>query len=233
MDTSLCFLIPAYNEENSIPSIVESLKSHFPQSTVVVINDGSTDKTLEVAQKLNVVILDLVNNLGIGGAVQTGLLFASRCKFNLVVQIDGDGQHIVEEVPKLVNPVIEGSAAYVIGSRWLGDVKYQSSKGRRFGIVLLSKLVSFKSGSKFTDVTSGFRAMNNDVLNLLVNDYSKDFPEIGAILKISNSSHKVLEVSTKMLNREHGKSSITKLKSIYYMTMEIITILITSKMVRN
>ena len=233
MGPSVCFLIPAFNEEKSLPFIIDSLKFNYPKSTIVVVNDESTDSTLLVAKAMKVVVLDLVNNLGIGGAVQTGLLFAQKNNFDITVQIDGDGQHIVEEISKLIQPLDDDIADYVIGSRWLNDVEFNSSKSRRFGIALLSKLVSYKSGSRFTDVTSGFRAMNNDVLNLLANDYSKDFPEIGAILKISNSSHRVLEVSTKMLNREHGKSSITKLKSIYYMTMEIITILITTKMVRN
>ena len=103
MDKSLCFIIPAYNEELSIPQLVKEINDHFPKTTTIVINDCSTDSTSKIAKDLGVVVLDLENNLGIGGAVQTGLRFASENHFEVAVQIDGDGQHIVSEVHKLLS----------------------------------------------------------------------------------------------------------------------------------
>lgn len=229
MDKSLCFIIPAYNEELSIPQLVKEINDHFPKTTTIVINDCSTDSTSKIAKDLGVVVLDLENNLGIGGAVQTGLRFASENHFEVAVQIDGDGQHIVSEVHKLLSEMFEKNADYAIGSRWIVDYGFKSTFSRKIGIKLLSSLVSKKTKIKFTDVTSGFRAMNTSVLNILSASYEKDFPEVSAIMTIAALNKKIIEVPIRMNERLHGESSITRLKSIYYMTLEVITIFISRK----
>ena len=227
MTPSLCFVIPAFNEEKTIISVIDSIKIEFPESTIVVINDNSTDKTGFFAHKSGVITIDLINNLGIGGAVQTGLKFASKSEFEFVIQMDSDGQHLASEVKTLLHPLKVNRADYVIGSRWLEETEYKSSRSRRLGIIFLSRITTKKAGKRFTDVTSGFRAMSKEVAQVLAMNYEKDFPEISAILKIVGLGYRVEEVPVTMKERTHGESSITRLKSLYYMTLETITILIT------
>jgi glycosyltransferase involved in cell wall biosynthesis len=229
MNKSLCFVIPAYNEELSIPHLVNEITNHFPNATTIVINDCSTDSTSKIARNLGVVVLDLQNNLGIGGAVQTGLKYASEKNFDIAIQLDGDGQHIVTEVHGLLLEMSRQNADYAIGSRWIVDFGFKSTFSRRMGIKLLSSLVSKKTKLKFTDVTSGFRAMNSSVLNILSTTYEKDYPEVSAILAIAALDKKIIEVPVRMNERQHGESSITRLKSVYYMTLELITIFISRK----
>lgn len=217
----MCFIVPAFNESASIGSVVTDLLSLYPSSSVLVIDDNSSDETSKVAIKFGAKVIRLSNNLGIGGAVQTGLIFARDMNYEIAVQFDGDGQHLASEVSCLINPILDLSADYVVGSRWIVDKGFKSSKSRRVGIRLLSILLSKKIDQRLTDVTSGFRAMNKKTIELFSNEYSKDFPEIDAIMTAKNHSIVIKEVPVQMKERAHGASSISKISSIYYMTLAL------------
>jgi glycosyltransferase involved in cell wall biosynthesis len=229
MNRELCFIVPAYNEESSIQEISKSLQRIYPTSTVLVIDDGSSDSTAEFARNSGAIVISLINNLGIGGAVQTGLKYALRNNYKIAVQFDADGQHLADEVKKIITPIYEGKADYVIGSRWLLDHGYSGKFSRKTGIWILSKAISIKLNQKITDPTSGFRAMNNRTIKILANDYSKDYPEIDALISVNKNFMKILEVPVKMVDRIFGVSSIRKLTSIYYMVMKLLTIILTKK----
>ena len=225
----ICVIIPAFNEQDSILEVVRSLKSEHPDFTIVVINDCSTDKTENVAKSSGAEVISLTNNLGIGGAVQTGMLYAMKEKFDIAVQFDGDGQHLAHEIQKIIEPLVYGRADLVIGSRWLDGNRFESNKSRRIGSLILCRLVSWKSQIKFTDVTSGFRAFNKDSINLFSASYPKDFAEITAILSAHENRLRVVEVPVEMKKRMHGTSSIHLFASIYYMIMEIFIIIFFGK----
>jgi len=222
---SMCVIIPAFNEELAIEKVIASIKEEFPVATVLVIDDNSSDRTSFIANAAGAEVINLTNNLGIGGAVQTGLLYSRSKQFELTIQVDGDGQHIANEIQKLINPIIQGEADYVIGSRWLVDTNHKSKLARRLGIRILSSAVSMKINNHLTDVTSGFRAMNKEAIEILSVTYSKDFPEVGALINVFKSGLSIKEVSTYMNQRTTGKSSISGFKSIYYMVIEIVTII--------
>lgn len=225
MGSNICFIVPAFNECESIENVIDSIRLSYPNSVICIINDNSGDNTANLARKKGAVVINLINNLGIGGAVQTGLIYAKNNNFDLAVQFDGDGQHIATEVHKIISPIIMGESNYCIGSRWKNKTEYKSSFMRRVGIYILSNLVSRKTKHCFTDVTSGFRAFDNKTINLLAGNYPKDYPEVTAILIAAMHDLKMKEVSVDMQNRIYGKSSIKTLSALYYMSLEIFTIL--------
>jgi glycosyltransferase involved in cell wall biosynthesis len=212
-----CVIIPAYNEEKSIESVVRSVNEHVVGATVVVVNDGSKDDTEEKARAAGAVVLSLPLNLGIGGAVQSGYKYALRQGFEFAVQIDGDGQHNPSETQHLVTQLIEGDCDLVIGSRWLGRGDYVAPRNRRFGMKFLEALVSWRAGSHFTDTTSGFRGLNRRAIELFATHYPIDYPEVESIVLARHFGLRVKEVPVKMNPREHGTSSIKGLKTLYFM----------------
>ena len=154
-------LVPAHNEESTIAGVVGEIKRFDPDFDVLVIDDGSTDETARAAQLAGADVVSLPFNLGIGGAVQTGLQFAHRNDFDIAVQVDGDAQHDPMEIPKILGPVVEGHADLVVGSRFLGEGEYEPPLSRLLGIKLLSRLVSLLVRERVTDPTSGFRARSS------------------------------------------------------------------------
>ena len=151
-------IVPALNEVENIGLVVQNLKSTSPWLDVLVIDDGSTDQTAEVARAHGAKVISLPVNLGIGGAVQTGFLYAVKNHYNVALQVDGDGQHRAEEIEKLIDPVLQGQADVTIGSRFLAKTSYKSPWPRRLGIYFLSKTIQSVVRKTYTDPTSGFRA---------------------------------------------------------------------------
>jgi len=189
----------------------------MPGATVVVVDDGSRDSTAPRAKLAGATVLSLPLNLGIGGAVQTGFKYALRHQFAFALQIDGDGQHDPSETFHLFGPLLEKSADIVIGSRWLGRGNYVAPKSRRFGMKFLESLVSKKAGARYSDTTSGFRAMNEKAVSLFATDYPSDYPEVESILLARHHGLRVVEVPVVMKAREHGTSSIRGLRTLYFM----------------
>jgi glycosyltransferase involved in cell wall biosynthesis len=210
-------VIPAFNEEHTVGDVVSSVYRAVPGACVVVVNDGSTDETAERAAAAGATVISLCFNLGVGGAVQTGYLYALRHHLDICVQIDGDGQHDPAEVPRLIEPLLAGRADMVVGSRWLGRGDYHAPRGRRLGMKILAALVHWRINTPVTDPTSGFRAVGRRCIDLFAGTYPTDFPEVESLLLATAHGLRVRETPVRMHPRAFGYSSITGLRSAYYM----------------
>jgi len=210
-------IIPAYNEQENILQTIHDLDKYYPYIDRVVINDDSQDKTKEILEKNHINHINLPVNLGIGGGVQTGYLYAFENGYDIAVQMDGDGQHCASELHKIIKPILSGEADLVVGSRFLEKEGFQSSFLRRAGIKFLSRLILCCTGNRIYDVTSGFRAVNRRFIEIFAKDYAQDYPEPEAIVVVSKHHGKILEVPVVMRERRHGESSIKALQSLYYM----------------
>lgn len=221
----VCIIIPAYNEEESVPHVIRSIRHLHPTFDVLVVNDGSTDQTASVAREAGATVVTLLQNLGIGGAVQTGFIHAVRSGYDVAVQVDADGQHKAEELPKILAPIYEGVADMVVGSRFGDQGGYQSTPTRRVGILLLSTIVSLFARQRLRDVTSGFRAVNRQGITLFAREYATDYPEVDSLLLAKREGLRLQEVAVAMEPRQAGRSSITALKSAYYMIKVTLAVL--------
>ncbi len=210
-------VIPAYNEEKNIYEVVKKVQRSNVDIDVVVVNDGSTDNTAQRAGMAGAIVLDLPLNVGIGGAVQTGYLYAMQRGYDVVVQIDGDGQHDPADLPFLLDKLASDEADMVIGSRFVEQTDYQPGFFRKIGILFFAHLISFLTGERFTDTTSGYRAANRKVIALFADYYPSDYPEPETIVYLKRRGIRVKEVSARMKERAGGCSSITPVKSIFYM----------------
>lgn len=223
----LLIVIPAYNEEGAVGKVVEEVKRHLPQADVLVVNDGSIDLTSDKAKIAGATVLELPFNLGIGGAMQAGYKYAYEKGYDIAIQVDGDGQHDPKEIPNLLRALEEKQVDMAIGSRFIDDsTEYRSSMMRRVGIAFFSKVISMIVGQKITDPTSGFRAANRKVIRLFASSYPQDYPEPEALVFLSKSGLKVAEVSAIMNQRYAGESSITKIRSVYYVVKVLLAILV-------
>lgn len=221
-------IIPAYNESESLPSLFDQLKTEILDYDILVIDDGSDDGTGEVCNKYGVPVLRLPVNLGIGGAVQAGYMYASENNYDVIVRIDGDGQHPPEEIKAVARPVIEGEADYVFGSRFMQNVSFRSSPMRRFGISFLSLILKLTTGKAYKDVTSGFTACSREVGVIFSNYFPKDYPEPECIMIMHRNRKRIAEVPVTMRKRIAGKSSINISKTGYFMLKVSLAILLAS-----
>ncbi|KQX64658.1 glycosyltransferase family 2 protein [Paenibacillus sp. Root444D2] len=211
-------IIPAYNEDMTIAGVVASIKREQPEMDIVIVNDGSTDRTSAVARALqHAAVIDLPVNLGIGGAMQTGFMYAARNGYDIAIQIDADGQHDPEALAQIMEPILTGHVDCCIGSRFLVKTAYRSAWNRRLGILFFTWMISWMIGKTFTDPTSGFRAVNRPIIELFARYYPEDYPEVEAVVLLERQQFRVKEVSVLMHARKAGHSSITPVKSLYYM----------------
>lgn len=219
-------IIPAYNEAESILKVVQSVSELGYD--YVVVNDGSRDATLEICRDNDLNVLDLPQNLGIGGAVQAGHKYAQRYGYDVDIQFDGDGQHDAAYLGALISE-IERGGDLVVGSRYLvPSGGFQSTAMRRFGKSLLSNVIRFVSGVNVTDPTSGFRACGKRAIDLFCDEYPTDYPEPESIVSALKSGLIVGEVPVLMHERQGGTSSIGVISSAYYMIKVTLSILIVS-----
>lgn len=221
-------IIPAYNEQHTIKSVVRRIEICVPHADILVINDGSKDATSKEARETVANVIDLPYNLGIGGAMQTGYLYAKNNNYDIAVQVDADGQHDPKYIKDLIEPVINDRADVVVGSRYVNKTGYQSSACRRIGILFFSFLVSLLINQKVKDTTSGFRAVNRKVIEYYADHYPTDYPEVDVLVKLKKRNFRIVELPVKMLERQGGKSSITALRSVYYMIKVSLSLLIGS-----
>lgn len=219
-------IIPAYNEEGSVGNVVEGIKRYLPGTDALVVNDGSCDHTPEIAEASGATVINLPFNLGIGGAMQAGYKYAFEKGYAIAIQVDGDGQHDPKEIPKLLRALEEKEVDMVIGSRFMGDSAFKSSTMRRVGISIFSKVISWIVGQEITDPTSGFRAANQKAIGLFNTDYPQDYPEPEVLVLLHKCGLRTTEVSIGMSERCAGESSITKLRSVYYMVKVLLAIFI-------
>lgn len=219
-------IIPAYNESENIVNTVKEIKEKASDFDYVVINDCSSDKTLEILENNHLNYINLPVNLGIGGAVQTGYKYALEHEYDMAVQVDGDGQHDPAYLHSLEDTLIKENADMVIGSRFIKNEGFQSTFVRRMGIVYFTKMIKSLTGTTITDPTSGFRLVNKDVIALFANDYPRDYPEPESIVALLKRKKKVIEVPVQMKERQGGESSIRLWNSVYYMIKVSIAILV-------
>ena len=221
----ILLIVPAYNESESIVEVSQTIRK--AGYDFIVVNDGSTDNTLEVCKANGVPVINLSTNLGIGGAVQTGHMYALERGYDIDIQFDGDGQHDISSVPALVDAIRSG-ANLVIGSRFISkdDSNFQSTGLRRLGIKWLSAVIRFVTGVQVHDVTSGFRACDRNAIILFSRDYPIDYPEPESIVSAIKHHLAVKEVPAKMKRRQGGTSSIRAFSSMYYMIKVSLAILI-------
>jgi glycosyltransferase involved in cell wall biosynthesis len=219
-------IVPALNEEANVRAVIDEIRTFDPGFDIVVVDDGSVDRTAAVAAKAGAHVLRLPFNLGIGGAVQTGFRYAFEHGYELAVRVDGDGQHDPAQLGRVLGPVLDGNADIVVGSRFAGAGGYRSSRSRRAGIRLLAWTVSALVRQRVTDTTSGFQALNRDGIRLFAADYPHDYPEVEATVMVVKHRLRLAEVPVSMRERAAGRSSITAVRSIYYMVKVLIAIFV-------
>lgn len=218
-------IIPAYNEEGSIIRTVADIRENAPDFDYIIINDCSTDRTKYICHDNNLNYLDLPVNLGIGGAVQTGYLYAARNNYDVAIQFDGDGQHSATYLESMASH-IEAGSSMVIGSRFIEKEGFQSSSLRRLGIKYFTVLIKLLTGKTITDPTSGMRMVNKELINFFSKNYPKDYPEPESVVTILKKKYLVKEVPVIMNERTEGVSSISLIKSVYYMIKVSLAMLI-------
>lgn len=231
----ILLIIPAYNEEANILNVCKEIEEFNKENNenfdYVVINDGSKDNTEKVLVENNLNHVKLINNLGIGGAVQTGYKYAEQNNYDIAIQVDGDGQHDISYVRKLCEPIIANEADMAIGSRFLKDSpsSFKSTAMRRLGKNIISFIIKLLTHKKITDPTSGFRAVNRELIARFANNYPLQYPEPVSTKGIIRDKYRVKEIPVSMKERQGGKSSIDFFKSIDYMIKVCFSLVIGSK----
>ena len=229
MKNKILLIIPAYNEEKSIKKTIDTILT--TKYDYIIINDGSTDSTKQILDQNHYNYIDLTTNLGIGGAVQTGYKYAYEQDYDIAIQFDADGQHNIDYIEDLIQPIITDQADLTIGSCFI-DKKaknQRSSKIRRLGIKFLSGTIYLFSGKHLFDPTSGVRAANRRVIQYFANHYPLEYPEPVSNYELLRSNrYKIKEVPVKMNKRLAGKSSIHSWKSVYAAVNVFLSIIILS-----
>ena len=226
-------IIPAYNEESSVAQVIKEIQALERAYDIVVVNDGSTDRTLQEATKAGANVLSLPINLGIGAAMQTGFRYAVRHNYDCAVQVDGDGQHPPVEIPGLVDVIERGGTDVVIGSRFLEGRGFQSTFSRRIGIRYFQFLHQLLTHVHITDSTSGFRALNRRTLEIVERYYPDEYPEAESIVLYALNGLIIYEVPVSMRERQGGVSSIRRLTGVYYMFKVTLAIIFTHMRLRK
>ena len=230
----IILIVPAYNEEENILKVCEMIKKYndFNEQKLdyIIINDCSTDNTLNILKDNRLRHINLINNLGIGGAVQTGYKYAYENNYDIAIQFDGDGQHDINYIETICKPIINGQADMCIGTRYLDKTssKFQSTAIRRLGSGLISLFIKIFAGEKITDPTSGFRAVNKKVIEEFTKEYPKEYPEPESTVSLLVNNYKISEVPVSMNERKAGKSFVTPFKSIDYMVKVLLAIIVDS-----
>lgn len=221
-------IIPAYNEEESIAHVIREVKESASFADIVVINDGSADRTSAIARECGASVLDLPHNLGIGGAVQAGYKLADRLGYDIVLRLDGDGQHDPQEIPHLLMPVLGDLTDVAFGSRFCREgVTYKAPLPRRLGIALFATLVSLITGQRTYDATSGMLCANRKGIKCFARYHPQDYPEVESHVLLHKAGLRRLEIPVAMRPRMGGQSSIRLLASVYYAFKVSLAVLIT------
>lgn len=210
-------IIPAYNEVKNLDKVISDLRTNAENFDYLIINDCSADDTAAFCKERGYPVLNLPVNLGIGGAVQTGYLYACQNGYQVVVQFDGDGQHKAIYLEDMYRMMMESGSDLVIGSRFIEKEGFQSSGIRRVGIRYFSFLIRLLTRQVILDPTSGMRMARGDLISYFAEHYPKDYPEPEVIVAAARLKKKITEYPVKMKERTEGVSSISATKSIYYM----------------
>ena len=209
-------IIPALNEEDSLPGLLDEVRQAAPWADLLVVDDGSRDATSRVAGSRGVAVLRHAVNLGVGAALQTGFRWAIQQDYAIGVQLDADGQHDPKDLEALVAPVREGRCDLSIGSRYVTRTAYRTPLFRRIGMMVFSAVVRLALGRRIADTTSGFRAYGRRVMEVCQDDFPRDFPDAPLLIALARRGFRFLEVPVEMREREAGRSFYTLGKALYY-----------------
>jgi glycosyltransferase involved in cell wall biosynthesis len=215
-DRDVLVIIPALDEEGSLPSTLERVRRAAPWADLLVVDDGSQDATAELARARGVPVLRHAVNLGVGAALQTGFRYAVERGYTIGVQLDADGQHDPAELLALVDPVRQGRCDVAIGSRYITRTAYRTPRLRRLGMILFSAVVWLAVRQRVADTTSGYRAYGRAVMDVCARDFPRDFPDAPLLIALARRGFRFLEVPVQMREREAGRSFYTLSKSLYY-----------------
>jgi len=210
-------VVPAFNEQESLPALISEIVA--AGYDIVVVDDASTDNTEQAARKNGVPVISLSNNLGIGGAVQSGFLFALRRDYDIVVQVDGDGQHDPRQISTIIGPIVAGEADCVVGSRYhpaRPDTDYRTPILRRMGMRFSTAILWLVTGVRIYDTTSGFRALNRKAVAFFARRYPSDHPEAEALLVLHQVGFRIVEVPVSMRSRKAGSSLFSPFRAAVY-----------------
>ena len=219
-------IVPAFNEEGAIAGVIDEIRAFDQRFEIVVVDDGSADRTAAIARASGAHVIRLPFNLGIGGAVQTGFRYAWEHGFQIAVRVDGDGQHDPSQLGAILAPVLAGETDIAVGSRFVGEPSYRTSRSRRLGIRILAWTVSALVRQRVTDPTSGFQALNRHGIALFAADLPHDYPEVEATVMVFRHRLRMREVPVRMRERAAGRSSIGAFASVYYMTKVLLAIFV-------
>jgi len=226
IDKKILVIVPAYNEADTIGRVIEKTQHSLPSADILVVNDGSSDSTSAISKQRGAMVLDLSYNLGIGAAMQTGYKFADRMGYDIAVQCDADGQHHPAQIKKLIDTLTNDGVDMVLGSRYLRKKRFRSFVFRRLGVLMFSRVLSLIVRQRLTDTTSGFRAVNRELIKSFSTFYPRDYPEPEALVLLHREGFTMKEISVNMSSRKGGNSSITLWRSIYYMAKVMLSIFI-------
>jgi glycosyltransferase involved in cell wall biosynthesis len=223
--------IPAWNEESSIVGVIEGVREALPEADVLVVDDGSTDATAERARGAGSRVASLPFNQGVGAAQQTGYMYALRGGYEICAHLDGDGQHLPSELARLVKEIEDGKADMVVGSRYRDrgpalEDDYRAGFPRRTGQHLFRLIVSLSTRQRFTDTTSGMRAVNRRAMTLFSERYSPEFAEVESVQRAVLQGLRVEELPVRMLSRSEGRSFLTPLRSAFYIFKTLVVLLV-------
>jgi glycosyltransferase involved in cell wall biosynthesis len=223
--------IPAWNEESSIVGVIEGVREALPEADVLVVDDGSTDATAERARGAGSRVASLPFNQGVGAAQQTGYMYALRGGYEICAHLDGDGQHLPSELARLVKEIEDGKADMVVGSRYRDrgpalEDDYHAGFPRRTGQHLFRLIVSLSTRQRFTDTTSGMRAVNRRAMTLFSERYSPEFAEVESVQRAVLQGLRVEELPVRMLSRSEGRSFLTPLRSAFYIFKTLVVLLV-------
>lgn len=229
-DSKVLVIIPAYNEEKNIAKVIADIQKSVHSVSILVVNDGSSDNTTQVAKKAGAIVVTHPFNMGYGVACQTGFKYALEKDYDYAVQIDGDGQHEPLCIPDLLREVQNDSADVVIGSRFLGNCVYKTQFARRVGMILFRFIASTIIRQKVTDPTSGFQAFSKNVIKFYASDaYPIDFPDADVIIMLNRAGFRIKEVPVIMYQKVESKKSMHSgiLKPLYYIFKMFLSIFVT------
>ena len=209
-------IVPAHNEEASLPATLAEVRTKAPGVDVLVVDDGSRDGTSRAAGEAGVKVVRHPVNLGVGGALQTGFRWAVEKGYDVGVQLDADGQHDPAYLGVLLAPVLEGRCDVSIGSRFVEATGYRAPLNRRIGMMVFQAVVKLAIGRRITETTSGFRAYSRPVMQVCQHDFPKDFPDAPLLIGLARLGFRLDEVPVVMRERQAGRSFYTLGKQLYY-----------------
>lgn len=230
LHTNTLVIIPVFNEAESIVGLLHEIHETYPRLDILVVNDASKDGSGRLAESTGLAtVINLPINLGIGGSVQTGFKYARENGYQAVLQFDGDGQHKVSEIKKLLRPIKDDEADVVIGSRFnRRSDGFKTQMLRRVGIKIFELFSYILIRQRITDHTSGFRAFNQKAFEFLADNYPTDYPELEVVILLGRNRFRLMEVFTQMMKRQGGVSSIPIAKGPYYMIKVMLSMFMAS-----